>query len=305
MNKDVILIGGAHIDIAGIPEHKLRKGEKNYGKVSLKAGGVAYNVAYNLSCLNIEPALISLVCSDDHSQILKRACKENNIDISNSLMLKNQPTPKYLYVLDYDGETSFGISDMRLYSKITPEFLQTKIDYINSFKVCFIDANLSHDALKYLLENIKIPTMVDPVSVDHCGKLNDIIHLAHTIKPNEKELLALCGISADSSENLEAAKKYFINNGITNVFFSLGADGLYYGDKNASHHIKHKVDDIVNTNGAGDSMMAGLIYGYLHSDDINYRAKCSVAAATITLQSSPIQKNLNEKTLISKMEEIK
>lgn len=305
MSNEVILIGGAHIDIAGVPDHKLRKGEKNYGKVSFHAGGVAYNVAYNLSLLNIKPKLISLVCDDASSQIIKASCKKHNIDISDSISLKGFNTPNYLYIADFDGDTHLGISDMKLYEKITPEFLQTKLDLINSHKVCFIDANLSYDSLKFLLENVKIPTMLDPVSVDHCKKLTDIIHLAHSIKPNEKELEALSGISPDSESNLKDAKNYFIESGVKEVFFSLGERGLYYGNKDKEHHIKHKIDNIVNTNGAGDCMMAGLIYGKLNNLSMDETAKFGVAAACITLQSPSLSdKDLSLNNIQKKMEEI-
>lgn len=189
--------------------------------------------------------------------------------------------------------------------KIRAEFLQTKLDLINSHKVCFIDANLSYDSLKFLLENVKIPTMLDPVSVDHCKKLTDIIHLAHSIKPNEKELEALSGISPDSESNLKDAKNYFIESGVKEVFFSLGERGLYYGNKDKEHHIKHKIDNIVNTNGAGDCMMAGLIYGKLNNLSMDETAKFGVAAACITLQSPSLSdKDLSLNNIQKKMEEI-
>lgn len=304
MTKDVILIGGAHIDIAGVPEHKLRGGEKNYGRVSFSAGGVAYNVARNLSQLGLKSTLLSMVCDDANSKIILDACKENNIDISHSMQLRGYSTPNYLYIVDFDGDTHLGISDMKLYEKITPEFLKTKLDLINSHKVCFIDANLSSDALKFLLENITIPTMVDPVSVDHCKKLKNIIHLAHTIKPNEKELEALCDITPENNGSLRLAKNYFIQKGVQNVFFSLGEQGLYYGDTMMQRHIMHKVENIVNTNGAGDAMMAALIYAKLNDYNIDKSAKLGMAASIVTLQSQSEGRDLSTINIHKKAEEI-
>jgi pseudouridine kinase len=304
MTKNVILIGGAHIDIAGVPEHKLRSGEKNYGSVSFSAGGVALNVARNLSRLGIESTLLSLTCDDANSQIIIDECAQYNIDISESIQLKGYATPNYLYIVDFDGDTHLGISDMKLYEMITPEFLKTKLDLINSHRVCFIDANLSHDSLEFLLKNITIPTMVDPVSVDHCKKLKDIIHLAHTIKPNEKELEALCDITPDSSENLLKAKNHFIHKGVHNVFFSLGERGLYYGDAAMQNHLVHKVGNVINTNGAGDAMMAALVYGKLNDYDIDKTAKIGMSASIITLQSHSAGRDLSQVNIHKKMEEI-
>ena len=304
--KDIIIIGGAHVDIAGIPEHKLRHGEKNYGKITFSPGGVAYNAAYNLSCLGFKPSLISLVCDDINSQIVTDACRDNNIDISKSIRLKGMSTPKYLYVSDFDGETRCGISDMSLYNEITPELLRNKIDYINSFKMCFIDGNLSYNSLKFLLENITIYKIVDPVSVDHCAKLMNIIWLADAIKPNDKELYALSGILPDSKENMEKAKNYFLDKGVKQVFFSMGNKGLYFGDCTTSGIINNKPVNIINTNGAGDCMVSGLIYGYLNNYDTIDMARLGTAAAHISLENKNINKDtLNIYKLLKKMEEIK
>ena len=301
MQKDIILIGGAHIDIGGAPQHPLRKGEKNYGKVTLKAGGVAFNVAYNLSRLSIKPQLISLICDDANASIVLDACTDNNIDISNSIKLQNKETPKYLYILDYMGDTNMGISDMELYNEITPEFLQTKLDLINSYKLCFIDGNLPFESLKFLLKNVKVPTAVDPVSVDHCKKLKSIIHLAYAIKPNEKEMEELSGTG-----DIKKAKDYFLNKGVKEVFFSLGEKGLYYADSKSSGRIVHPVEHIANTNGAGDAMTAGLIYGKINGFSLHDTAKAGVAAACISLQSSPETGSLlSVNKLKAKMEEIK
>jgi len=248
MQNKAILIGGAHIDIAGTPLHKLRKGEKNHGSVTFTAGGVAFNTARYLSRLGIEPSLISLICDDTHAEIVKSACAKHNIDISHSLKLSGCDTPKYLYISDVDGDTYFGISDIKMYEKITPEFLQTKINLINKYSLCYIDANLSREALEFLMNNVTIPVVIDPVSPDHCVKLQDIIHKAYAIKPNEKELKALCGISPDTEKDMQAASEYFLSKGVKEVYISLGERGLFYGNRDASGHIAPHVENIINTN---------------------------------------------------------
>jgi len=306
MKKQAILIGGAHIDIAGMPLHKLRKGEKNHGNVTFTAGGVAFNTARYLSRLGIDTSLITLACDDAHAEIVRQACTRHNIDISHSLQLNGCSTPKYLYISDVDGETYFGISDIQMYEKITPAFLQTKIDLINTYSLCYIDANLSREALEYLMNHVTIPVVIDPVSPDHCAKLTDMIHKAYAIKPNEKELKALCGISPDTESGMQAARKHFIAKGVKEVYFSLGERGLFYGNADASGQISHRIENIINTNGAGDAMTAGIIYGLLNGYEIEKTALCGTAAACISLQSSAEDEStITEETLLKKMEEIK
>ena len=89
------------------------------------------------------------------------------------------------------------------------------------------------------------------------------------------------------------------------MFFSLGERGLYYANSKTSGHITHPVENIINTNGAGDAMTAGLIYGKINNFSLHDTAKAGVAAACISLQSSTDADSLlSVNKLKAKMEEI-
>ena len=57
-NKYVCVIGGANIDIIGTPKAGLSKNDSSPGKISKSLGGVARNIAENLSKLDIKVELI-------------------------------------------------------------------------------------------------------------------------------------------------------------------------------------------------------------------------------------------------------
>ena len=71
--------------------------------------------------------------------------------------------------------------------------------------------------------------------------------------------------------------------GAKNVLVSLGADGALLLDENAQvHRINAVSGKAVNTVGAGDSMVAGFIAGYLQNGNFEYALKLGTASGSAT-----------------------
>jgi len=79
------------------------------------------------------------------------------------------------------------------------------------------------------------------------------------VKPNHREL---DGHPLNSLDEIIAAAKKLKAEGIANVIISMGADGsLWLSDQAVIQAQPPKCKNVVSTVGAGDSMVAGLIYG--------------------------------------------
>ena len=82
------------------------------------------------------------------------------------------------------------------------------------------------------------------------------------VKPNHRELEAWIGHSLNSLDEIIAAAKKLKAEGIANVIISMGANGsLWLSDQAVIQAQPPKCENVVSTVGAGDSMVAGLIYG--------------------------------------------
>lgn len=82
------------------------------------------------------------------------------------------------------------------------------------------------------------------------------------VKPNHRELEAWVGHALPSLEDIIAAAKKLKAQGIANVIISMGAQGSVWLSDNAIVCAQPpKCENVVSTVGAGDSMVAGLIYG--------------------------------------------
>ncbi len=127
------------------------------------------------------------------------------------------------------------------------------------------------------------------------------------LKPNLEELGYLLGIENIEIDNIEkAAKELILKNNCEIIVISLGKDGAMLVTKNESHTVKPPKVDVKSTVGAGDSMVAGLIYSLSKNNNLKnaliFGIACGTAATmnkgTELCKISDVEKIYN--TLISK-----
>jgi 6-phosphofructokinase 2 len=102
------------------------------------------------------------------------------------------------------------------------------------------------------------------------------------IKPNVHELSQMVGRELVSMEEILQTAKNIHNGGVEIVLVSMGAKGilLVSGDQ-AYHAVPPKVE-VKNTVGAGDSSVAGFIFGMVRGEDLKRSLIYAVAAGTAT-----------------------
>ena len=119
--------------------------------------------------------------------------------------------------------------------------------------------------------------------VDATGKLlkNVLKYRPFLIKPNRSELAELTDMEIRNDEDLETGTKTLQEMGARNVLVSLGGDGAYLLCENGKRFRAEAVQgDVKNTVGAGDSMVAGFLAGYMRKRDYEYALKLGIAAGS-------------------------
>ena len=66
----VAIVGGANVDIGGIPTSLLRSRDSNPGSITTTCGGVARNVAEDLARLGVDSRLITLLGNDQYGEMI-------------------------------------------------------------------------------------------------------------------------------------------------------------------------------------------------------------------------------------------
>ncbi|WP_084287419.1 1-phosphofructokinase family hexose kinase [Pedobacter nyackensis] len=103
----------------------------------------------------------------------------------------------------------------------------------------------------------------------------------YLIKPNLKELATLTGKEILGIDQVKEAAKEIINKFKCEVIVvSLGAQGAILVTKNSCYQITPPNVNVQSTVGAGDSMLAGIVYGLQNHKDLVESARFGVACGT-------------------------
>ena len=150
---------------------------------------------------------------------------------------------------------------------------------------CVLETNLPKSILELAVE--KLPDTkfaIEAVSAQKALKAKSILNKAYILKCNSIEAELLSGIKVHYESDHERIVEHFLNLGVKKVFVTLGKDGVAYGDDKEIFTAKNKIITPVNTNGAGDSFMAGLLYGELNNMEMYDMVKFGAACARATIQ---------------------
>jgi 1-phosphofructokinase len=98
------------------------------------------------------------------------------------------------------------------------------------------------------------------------------------LKPNLAELEGLVGRQLPTLGAVIEAAARVVAAGIDGLLVSLGADGALFVDADGATHAEARVEDVVNTVGAGDALLAGFLAGGGGRDALRSAVAWSVAA---------------------------
>ena len=111
------------------------------------------------------------------------------------------------------------------------------------------------------------------------------------IKPNNHELEEIFNVKLDTVEDIIFYAKKLQDMGARNVLISRGKDGALLITENSEVLISNVAKgNVINSVGAGDSMVAGFVAGYLNSNSYEEALKLGSASGSATAFSSDLAK---------------
>ena len=130
------------------------------------------------------------------------------------------------------------------------------------------------------LDGRGVRTVVDAEGELLCGVLP---YQPFLVKPNHLELGAIFGRELRTDGEVEACAGELQKRGARNVLVSLAGDGaLLLDETGAFHRIAAPRGAVRNSVGAGDSMVAGFLAGWLNTGDYARALRLGVAAGSAT-----------------------
>jgi len=282
----VVIIGGAGIDISGFPNNVLIQKTSNPGNVKLSLGGVGRNIAENLARLGVDVKLLSSVGNDIYGEKILNDGQMVQMDMTRVVKSAKYGSSIYLAIQDENGDMACAISQMDAIEEVNIQYVQKLHKLIQNARLIVLDTNLRQDVIEFIAETFKDKSIyLDTVSVAKAEKAKHCIGCFSVIKPNRYELKNLTGIDGATEEGLIENYHYLMNEGVKEIYVSLGEEGLFYGDKEGYQFVKAIKTDVVNANGAGDSFIAGLVYSDFMNFDIDHKIKFAMASSVAALKS--------------------
>lgn len=289
-NKKALCLGIAVTDTYAKSIDKIPKWDTlgTFDEVKYGAGGCAVNTAINLNSLGINCGVSAAIGKDLNGEFIIDQLKKRKIDTANIVKTKNNTAitfamissnGKRRYLTNWGANDIFSIKDL-VFSNIQKYSL---IHLCGTFAMKTFDGKQTLEFVKKIKKNkSKILISMDTIfnTKVNCLKLiKDLFPYIDIFFPSIEELTLITGYNS-IKKNIDFLKATKIP--LTGI--KMGKEGsIFIHNNNASYCSPFKVK-VIDTSGAGDAFMAGLIFATLSEYSLNYSMIFSTACAANNIQ---------------------
>lgn len=303
----VLVIGSSGIDVKGRPDSELTWFAPNLGRARNSVGGVARNIAENLSRLEISVVLLTAVGDDFEG---RRVIEKTALAGVNCNYIRHIPdafTGVYMALLKPDGDLHVAISDFEIMQHVDSDYVMEHEDLLKYASMVVIDSTLSEETLDTVFElaqrhNVRVAA--DPTTPALASRLCKYINQLHLVVPNAGETTALCGLQnpARDRESAIDAARHLVTLGAKIAVVTMGEVGVAYADSNGGGFIRAVKTDMVDATGAGDAFTSAVIFGLLNEVPVDEAMRLGATAAALTLHSrETVLPNLSQEILYDEL----
>ena len=257
----------------------------------LFCGGKGINVSLVLKELNVESTALGFIAGFTGAELERRlnadGIKTDFIELSDGITRINVKVKG-------NAETDLNAAGPDIDAKSVNQ-LFSKLDMLKSGDILVlagsVPKSMPDDIYSRILEHTYgrgVMTVVDATG----GLLKKVLKFKpFLIKPNNFELEEIVGRKLSDEKSITEAAVELQKLGAVNVLVSMAKYGAILVDEDGvSRKIGTALCKAVNSVGAGDSMVAGFIAGYIKSGDYGYALKLGTAAGGATASSEGLGK---------------
>ncbi len=287
MSKQILVLGGAHIDRRGRIFGETDPGASNPGAWFEEPGGGGFNAARNLARLHHDVRMISPRGGDALGDMVAAAAREAGVD-DRPFVFLDRTTPSYTAIIEKDGNLVIALADMELYKLFSPRRLLIRAirDSFASADLILFDANLPAETLAAIARkavDLGKPLAAIAISPAKVVRLKPCLADIDYLFLNQSEAAALTGSRPDDPlpwvSQLQAL-------GLKGCVITRGQQPLVAFDGRITLTLEPPaVDDVADVTGAGDSLAAGVLSALMDGLDLAEAVRHGAAAAAITVQS--------------------
>lgn len=266
------------------------------------AGGKGINVSIVLKNLGVENTALGYVAGFTGDEILTQI---ESHGVSCDFVKLKKGFSRINVKLKSDGETEINGAG----PEITEEDLKVlhdKLSHLTKGDYLILSGSIPTSVPDDIYENIMnslLDTGVEFI-VDATKELllKVLKYKPFLIKPNHHELAEMFNVELNNDEDIIKYGKKLQEMGAKNVLISMAGDGAILIPENGEA-IKREVPKGVlkNSVGAGDSMVAGFLCGYLKNNDIDEAFKMGIATGSASAFSDNLATEEEVNNLLEQM----
>ncbi len=267
------------------------------------AGGKGINVSYVLKNLGFESTALGFLAGFVGEELKRRIVADGiNADF---LMLEDGISRINVKFKSIDGTEINGMGPDIAADKV--EALRDKINSLKAGDILILAGSIPQS----MPDTIYMDIMADlqgrgvDIVVDATRDLlmNVLSYKPFLIKPNNHELGEIFGVELSTREEVVPYAKKLQEKGARNVLVSMAGEGAVLIDENGCEHMSDAPKGkVVNAVGAGDSMVAGFVAGYLEKKNYEYAFHKGLAAGSASAFSEQLATKAEVEALLDKIE---
>lgn len=302
MQKPIICVGTILVDELIHAGHAILPATTVDANITKTAGGVAHNIAKQLSILGANVQLISVFGNDSDGDWLKQSCAAAGVKIDASIT-KEGISGRYSGVMNVDGSLYAAFLSNAAVEMVTPAHLEKNEALLLSAQYIMADANTSVESMDWLLQFSKrtgIPFIIEPVSVPPASKLKNMnLEGLYMVTPNEDELPVMC---SEKSFLTQLQVEELLKRGVQNIWLHNGKQGSVFYNKDKAITLHAPDIEVVDCTGAGDGSLSGFLLGKtLGKTDDECIKLAHTLSAEILQVNGAIVTHLSQEELLSRV----
>lgn len=273
--------------LSPVPANILKLDSVSINKPSICCGGDALNVAIGLAKLNNSVSIAGRIADDTNGRFILSECRKYGVDTSEVIYDEECATAASYALIDENGERHF-LSEKSIFEKLKGQDVTDKaiedahIIYIGSaMAMREMDKSGIHDIFLRAHGGGKMTVMDAAINMEDPDRdwikyLTPAFMETDVFFPSIDEAIKLTG-----ETDPEKIAEYFRPFSMKIFGVKLGASGCFVTDFKENRFIKCPENmPVVDTTGAGDSFMAGLVSGLSRNFDAFSSARLAVCVAT-------------------------
>ncbi len=249
----------------------------------VQIGGKGINVSVILNNLGVKNIALGFIAGFTGEEIKNKLEKEG---VKTDFIELNEGLTRINVKIKSDEETEINGNGPDIPQSAVDELFE-KLSDLKSGDILIlagsIPKSIPDDIYEKIMERLRnkgIKFVVDATKDLLCNVLK---YKPFLVKPNNFELEEIFNVKLDTDDDIICYAKKLQEKGAGNVLVSMGGKGAILVDENGKDYKMDAVKgNVKNTVGAGDSMVAGFVAGFIEKNDYSYALKLGLASGSAT-----------------------